>query len=121
MRLVTPNMGQRFRPHVDLLRLIRSGTSLIMLLIAGGTFSGGPNYIDFLVANYNDTLVLSYNFASGGATITDSIVKTGVPQINTFQEQVEQLFRPKYSTQKDYPNGWASDFSIFTILIGINE
>ncbi|KAG7007884.1 hypothetical protein G7Y79_00008g025220 [Physcia stellaris] len=88
---------------------------------SGGTFSGGPNYIDFLVANYNETLVLSYNFASGGATITDSIVKTGVPQINTLQEQVEQLFRPKYSTQKDRPDGWTSDFSIFTILFGIND
>ncbi|CAF9913776.1 MAG: hypothetical protein HETSPECPRED_001657 [Heterodermia speciosa] len=86
-----------------------------------GTFSGGPNYVDFLVANYNDTLVLSYNFASGGATITDSIVRPIDPQINTLQEQVEQLFQPRYLSQKNKPGGWTADSSIFSILIGIND
>ena len=90
-------------------------------LAAKGTFSGGPNYVDFLVTNYNDTLVLSYNLASGGATITDAIVKPAFVPINTLQEQVEQLFQPRYSGQNNKPGGWTAASSIFTILIGINE
>ena len=80
-----------------------------------GTIAGGPNYIEFIVANYNESLVLSYNFANAGARVVDA------SQATPFESQVRQLFHPKYQDMKDTPGGWSSDRAIFTICIGINE
>ncbi|MCJ1458624.1 hypothetical protein MMC28_008998 [Mycoblastus sanguinarius] len=84
-------------------------------------FTGGPNYIDFLTTEHNNSLVLSYNFAFGGATITDSIVPTSDPTINTFQQQVENYYQPKYSVQGGANAPWSADDAIFIIFFGIND
>ena len=85
------------------------------------TLSGGPNYIDFLTVKYNNSLVLSYNFAMSGATISDSIVAAVSPSIHTFQQQVEQYYEPKYSTPGGENAPWSANDAIFLIFIGINE
>lgn len=85
------------------------------------TLFGGPNYIDFLTVEYNNSLVLSYYFAMSGAFISDTIVAAVSPDIHTYQQQVEQHHKPKYSAPggKDAP--WSASDAIFLIFIGINE
>ena len=85
------------------------------------TQSGGPNYIDFLTVKYNNSLVLSYNFDMSGATISDSIVAAVSPDIHSFQQQVENYYKPKYSTGGGKNAPWAANNAIFLIFIGINE
>ena len=38
------------------------------------TTSGGPNWIGYLIENYNMTLAYAYNFAYEGATVNASLV-----------------------------------------------
>ena len=85
------------------------------------TMSGGPNYIDFLTMKYNQSLVLSYNFATSGATISDSIIAGVSPDTHSLQQQVENYFRPKYSTPGGENASWSADDAVFLIFIGINE
>ena len=85
------------------------------------TMSGGPNYIDFLTVQYNDSLVLSYNFAMSGATISDSVVAAVSPDIHSFQQQVENYYKPKYSTPGGEKAPWSANDTVFLIFIGINE
>src|SRR3989337_2759760 len=40
----------------------------------GWTSSGGPNWIGYLVKDYNASSLYSYNFAYGGATVNASLV-----------------------------------------------
>lgn len=85
------------------------------------TLSGGPNYIDFLTVKYNHSLVLSYNFAMSGATISDTIVAAVSPDIHTFQQQVEQYYKPRYSAPGGEDAPWSANEALFLIFIGINE
>ena len=84
------------------------------------TFSGGPVYPELLTTTYNNSLVLTYDFAYGGATITDSLVANSA-QIHSFEEQVEQYYEPKYSTPGGTNAPWTADTAIFTTFFGINE
>ncbi|KAK4613597.1 Acetylesterase [Fulvia fulva] len=82
-----------------------------------GTYAGGPNYVGLLTTKYNSTFVANYDFAVGGATISDSIVTyQGIPASN---EQVGQRFEPQ-STQP-HVNAWSSDNTIFSVFFGIND
>ena len=85
------------------------------------TSSGGPNYIDFLTVKYNQTFVLSYNFAMSGATTSDSVVAAVSPDIHTFQQQVENDYEPKFSTPGGENAPWSADDAVFLIFFGINE
>ena len=85
------------------------------------TMSGGPNYIDFLTMKYNNSLVLSYNFAMSGATTSDSIVAAVGSDVHSFQQQVENSYKPKYSTPEDNNAPWSANDAVFLIFFGINE
>ena len=85
------------------------------------TMSGGTNYIDFLTMKDNNSLVLSYNFAMSGATISDSVVAAVSPDIHSFQQQVEHYYKPKYSTPGGNNAPWSAKDAVFLIFIGINE
>ena len=85
-----------------------------------GDWSGGPNYIDFLTTTYNTSLVLNYNFAYGGATISNSVVPSA-SNIHTLQQQIENYFAPKYATMGSQAADWNSGNAVFSILIGIND
>ena len=86
-----------------------------------GTFAGGPDYVELLTLTYNTSYVQTYNFGYGGATISDSVVPTSDPSIDTFEEQVTERFEPKYSTPGSDNAPWSSDDAIFTTFFGINE
>jgi len=70
----------------------------------------------------NNTLILNYNFATAGATVTDSLPFTNVGSgSHTLQQQVEQYYHPKYSTMGSKAAPWKVDDTIFSIFLGINE
>lgn len=70
---------------------------------------------------YNNGLVLAYDFGWGGATINRTIVNTQDPTIHTFQEQISELYEPKFSTPGATAVPWSATNSIFSIFFGINE
>ena len=86
--------------------------------IGQGTSSKGPNYLAYLTTTYNSTLTYTFDFAQSGATVTQKL--TPVNPIS-FEDQVGQLFTPKYSSKPADVAPWTSQNAIFAIFIGINE
>lgn len=84
----------------------------------GETSSNIANWIDYLVYDYNQSLVLTANFAIGGATIEG--VHEGDDR--RMELQVTEYFA---SLHKNSTGGvlydWKSNSSLFTIWIGIND
>ncbi|TGO80895.1 hypothetical protein BPOR_1560g00010 [Botrytis porri] len=83
--------------------------------LQGYTTSGGFNWIGYLVETYNNTLMLSYNFAYGGATTNASLVAPFAPTVLSLIDQVGQF-------AKYIPSGpWSSGNTLFGIWIGVND
>lgn len=78
-----------------------------------GTWSGGPNYIDFITTKYNSSPTYTYNFAYGGAVIHNAP--------HSLQDQVSSYFSPKYSTPGSPAAPWTSASALFNIFIGIDD
>jgi hypothetical protein len=70
------------------------------------TSAGGPLWINYLTTNYNTTPVLTYNFASGGASLPDN-----------YSYQVKDLYQPKYTANKL----WIGSNTLHLSWIGIND
>jgi hypothetical protein len=67
--------------------------------IQGYTATGGPNWIDASTTVYNKSLILTYNFAVGGATVDSDLVMpccgtTLVDEVNNFTLWNTQAARP---------------------------
>ncbi|RAL66942.1 hypothetical protein DID88_007724 [Monilinia fructigena] len=83
--------------------------------LQGYTTTGGLNWIGYLVEKYNATLVLSYNFASGGATTNASLVAPYASTVLSLIDQVNQFIQY-------IPTGpWSSSNTLFGIWMGIND
>ncbi|EYE94848.1 SGNH/GDSL hydrolase family protein [Aspergillus ruber CBS 135680] len=80
-----------------------------------GTTAGGTNWVGYLTATQNASLVLSYNLAVGGATIDNTLV-SGNPKDLVSQFDV---FQSTYA-DKDAA-GWTGENAIFAVWIGIND
>ncbi|QIW96756.1 hypothetical protein AMS68_002274 [Peltaster fructicola] len=78
-------------------------------LKADGSGTGGPNWVHYITNTYNDSLVLTYNYAAGGAYI-DPEGRTGEHQ--KLQQQILVDF-----TQTQ----WTADTSLFLIWAGVND
>ncbi|KAI1790393.1 fungal cellulose binding domain-containing protein [Ganoderma leucocontextum] len=84
----------------------------------GKTTTGGTNYVDVLTTELNKSLVLTYDFAVGGATINSSLVAPGhasrslIIQTNDFLQGAGK--KPKSAP-------WTSENALFSIWIGIND
>ncbi|KAJ5888300.1 Acetylesterase [Penicillium taxi] len=81
-----------------------------------GTTGGGINWIGRLTTTYNDSLVLSYNLAVGGATINNAIVNSG------YEDMTSQVatFQYVYSNKSGFAP-WKSSDAVFGFWIGIND
>lgn len=88
-----------------------------LMLIGSGTTTGGINWVGFLTTQDNDSLVLSYNLAFGGAVIDNSIIKGS--QKCDMVCQVD-LFQSTYSSKPESAP-WTSENAVFGFWIGINE
>ncbi|KAJ4492399.1 hypothetical protein C8R41DRAFT_724351, partial [Lentinula lateritia] len=51
----------------------------------------GYNWLDFGTTTYNNSLVLTYNYAYGGATIDSSLVAPFEPTVLSVTDQVNQF------------------------------
>ncbi|TGO34025.1 hypothetical protein BHYA_0215g00010 [Botrytis hyacinthi] len=83
--------------------------------LQGYTTTGGFNWIGYLVETYNNTLTLSYNFASGGATTNASLVAPFATTVLSFIDQVDQFVQY-------IPSGpWSSGKTLFGVWMGVND
>ncbi|OJJ83846.1 SGNH/GDSL hydrolase family protein [Aspergillus glaucus CBS 516.65] len=80
-----------------------------------GTTAGGTNWVGYLTATQNASLVFSYNLAVGGATIDNTLVsghsKDLVSQVDEFQST--------YADKEDVL--WTGENAVFGVWIGIND
>jgi phospholipase/lecithinase/hemolysin len=86
----------------------------------GWTSSNGPNWLDFLSTTYNRSTVLTYNLASGGATVDSTLVAPYAPTVISVKDQVRTQFLPIYAP-KPSSTPWTSNSSLFAFFIGIND
>jgi len=84
----------------------------------GWTATGGPNWIDAATVTYNHSLVLTYNFAYGGATIDANLVPPYTSTVLSLTDQVNQFLTWNSGTGA---GKWASANALFSIWIGVND
>ncbi|KAG5763241.1 hypothetical protein H9Q72_008667 [Fusarium xylarioides] len=81
----------------------------------GKTSSNGKMWPMYLTTQYNQSSLLLYNMAVGGAVTDINIVKTGpndvVTQVNRFDAYLQQLG----------PNFFTPKHTLYTVFIGIND
>jgi len=85
----------------------------------GYVSSNGPNWVDFLTVKYNESILLTYDIAWGGATIDSALVAPYLPTVSSVAEQVENLWFPNYASNEATP--WSSNDTLFAIFDGIND
>ena len=86
----------------------------------GNTAVNGPGWIQQLTEVYNQSKILSYNLAYGGATVDSAIVAPYLPSVISFRQQVNQEFFPYYVEANTNAN-WNSYNALFCVFIGIND
>ena len=86
----------------------------------GYTAANGPNWVDFLTVKYNESILLTYDLAYGGATIDSDLVAPYEPQVSSVAEQIENEWFPVYASKPSFAP-WSSDDTIFGIFDGIND
>ncbi|PBK90474.1 hypothetical protein ARMGADRAFT_1032489 [Armillaria gallica] len=85
----------------------------------GWTSSGGQNWVDYVTAVDNTSLVLTYNLAYGGATISADLVAPFDPTVLSLTDQVNQFLSSYASKPSTTP--WNSADTLFSVWIGIND
>jgi len=85
----------------------------------GYTTDNGANWIGVLVESLAPSGTLSYNFASGGATVNASLV---APYENTVLSLIDQTtqFSENVASKPSYAP-WTSADSVFAIWLGVND
>ena len=85
----------------------------------GYTAVGGTNWIDEITVKYNNSLILTYNYAYGGATINASLVQPYESTVLSLIDQVNQFLAG--AANKPATSPWTSENSMFSFWIGIND
>jgi len=79
----------------------------------GYTSSNGPNWVDFLTTEYNESLIQTLNLAYGGATVDSDLVAPYLPTVLSMEDQVVQEFMPFYANQTNDLFPWTSETTVF--------
>ncbi|KAE9389899.1 hypothetical protein BT96DRAFT_365454 [Gymnopus androsaceus JB14] len=85
----------------------------------GGTTTGGPNWIDFDTVTFNTSLILTWNYAYGGATIDASLAPPFAPTVLSLTDQVNEFLNGTANKPATAP--WTNENALFSIWIGIND
>ncbi len=85
----------------------------------GFTATGGENWVDYVTTQYNKSLILTYNYAYGGATIDATLVQPYTPTVLSLTDQVNQFLSGAATKPASTP--WTSSNSLFSVFIGIND
>ena len=86
--------------------------------LPGWTASGGLNWVGFLVSQFNQSTLLSYNFAYGGATTNATIV---TPYASTVLSLIDQVAQFSGSIGKKPSYAPWGDNALFAVWIGVND
>ncbi|KAJ7023841.1 fungal cellulose binding domain-containing protein [Mycena alexandri] len=82
----------------------------------GVTGGGGENYVGFDTVTYNKSLILTYDYAAGGATINGTLV---APITIALSDEVDEFLVGAAKKPKTSP--WTSGNALFSVWIGIND
>ncbi|KAJ8058985.1 hypothetical protein OCU04_011967 [Sclerotinia nivalis] len=85
----------------------------------GYTSDNGINWIGHLVETYNSSLILSYNFAYGGAVVDASIVTPYESTVLTLINQTAEFIDNLSPAPTDV--AWTADNSLFALWFGVND
>jgi hypothetical protein len=85
----------------------------------GYTATGGENWVDYVTTANNRSLLFTYNYAYGGATIDANLVTPYEPTVLSLTDQVNQFLNSVASKPASTP--WTSANALFSIWIGIND
>lgn len=85
----------------------------------GFSATGGENWVGYVTATYNRSLVYTYNYAYGGATIDANLVKPFTPSVLSLTDQVNEFLNG--AAKKPASTPWTSANAIFSIWIGVND
>lgn len=72
-----------------------------------------------MTVQFNKSMVLTYNYAYGGATIDSSLVKPYQSTVLSMTDQVNQFVSTVANKPTSAP--WTSEDSLFSFWIGIND
>ncbi len=84
-----------------------------------GTQVNSSNYIEYLTFKYNESLILTYNFAWAGGTIDNRIDQSPFGSVD-FHEQVQNQFIPNFGNEQKFRT-WSANNSMFISFFGIND
>jgi len=84
----------------------------------GWTATGGENWVDYVSSTYNKSLILTYNYAYGGATIDANLVTPYTPTVLSLTDQVNQFLT---GAALNHAATWTSANALFSIWIGVND
>ncbi|KAJ6468118.1 hypothetical protein C8R47DRAFT_1151899 [Mycena vitilis] len=82
----------------------------------GETGGGGENFVGFDTVTYNKSLILTYDYAVGGATIDPTLV---APITLALPDEVDQFIAGVAT--KPANARWTSENALFSVWIGIND
>ncbi|KAF8901873.1 hypothetical protein CPB84DRAFT_1846586 [Gymnopilus junonius] len=85
----------------------------------GYSATGGSNWVGYLTATYNNSLLFTYNYAYGGATINATLVAPYEPTVLSLGDQVNQFLTTVANKPPTTP--WTSANSLFSVWIGVND
>ncbi|KAF7326792.1 CBM1 domain-containing protein [Mycena sanguinolenta] len=86
----------------------------------GFTGGGGENYVGFDTETYNSSVIFTYNYAYGGATINASLVTPYEPTVLSLIDQVNEFLTGGVAS-KPATTPWTSANALFSVWIGVND
>ncbi|KAJ6488796.1 hypothetical protein C8R45DRAFT_992883 [Mycena sanguinolenta] len=86
----------------------------------GVTGGGGENYVGFDTETYNSSVIFTYNYAYGGATINASLVTPYEPTVLSLIDQVNEFLTGGVAS-KPATTPWTSANALFSVWIGVND
>ncbi|KAF7300043.1 CBM1 domain-containing protein [Mycena kentingensis (nom. inval.)] len=86
----------------------------------GFTGGGGENYVGFDTMTFNGSVLFTYNYAYGGATINASLVKPFEPTVLSLGDQINEFLTGGVAS-KPATTPWTSDNALFSVWIGVND
>ena len=74
----------------------------------------------YLTTTYNQSLILTYNFAVSGATLDQALVPSFSSSVVSMREQIQNIYLPTYASKPAFAP-WLDTDSLFAFFIGIND
>ncbi|KAJ7892683.1 hypothetical protein B0H13DRAFT_2528752 [Mycena leptocephala] len=86
----------------------------------GFTSASGENYVGFDTSTFNSSVIFTYNYAFGGATINASLVTPFEPTVLSLIDQVNEFLTGGVAS-KPATTPWTSANALFSVWIGVND